>query len=113
MLNERGVRTVVNTPWTRQRVGRLRHIYQLKDRRTRLLEQGLLSPTEIGARYGVTLSTVHLWRRRGLLRAHPANDKGDFLYEIPPDIFPGRYAHKHDFQPTPATYASPSARGAV
>ncbi len=113
VLNERGVRTVVNTPWTRARIGRLRHAYQLKDRRTRLLEQGLLPPTEIASRYGVALSTIHLWRRRGLLRAHPVNDKGDFLYEIPPDTFPAKYAHKQEYQVEPTKCASGSARGAV
>jgi len=113
VLNERGVRTVVNTPWTRPRIGRLRHAYHLKDRRARLLEQGLLSPGDVASRFGVALSTVHLWRRRGLLRAHPVNDKGDFLYEIPPDSFPGRHAHKRDYHVEPAICASRSARGAV
>ena len=113
VLNERGVRTVVSTPWTRTRIGRLRHAYHLKDRRTRLLEQGLMSPTDIAVRCGVALSTVHLWRRRGLLRAQPVNDKGDYLYEIPTDQLPARYAHKQEYQVEPITYASRSARGAV
>jgi hypothetical protein len=73
---------VLTTPWTAARIGRLRHIYHLADRRTRLLAQGLLNPRDVAARYGVEVSTVHLWRRRGLLRAHPINDRGDFLYEI-------------------------------
>ncbi len=34
VLNERGVRTVVTTPWTAARIGRLRTIYRLTDRRT-------------------------------------------------------------------------------
>jgi hypothetical protein len=33
VLNERGVRTVVITPWTAARIGRLRTIYHLTDRR--------------------------------------------------------------------------------
>ncbi len=41
VLNERGVRTVVTTPWTAARISRLRTIYRLThDRRTRLLAQG-------------------------------------------------------------------------
>jgi hypothetical protein len=71
VLNERGVRTVVTTPWTGGRISRLRAIYGLTDRRARLLAQGLLTPQDVAVRYGVVLSTVHLWRRRGLLRAHP------------------------------------------
>jgi len=56
------------------RIGGIRAIYHLTDRRTRLLAQGLLTPEDVASRYGVVLSTVHLWRRRGLLRAHPTDD---------------------------------------
>ena len=49
VLNERGMRTVVTTPWTAARVGRLRSIYRLTDRRTRLLAQGLLTPENVAA----------------------------------------------------------------
>lgn len=113
LLNERGVRTVVTTPWTAARIGRLRHIYQLTDRRTRLLAQGLLTPEDVASRYDVVVSTVHLWRRRGLLRAHPVNDRGDFLYEIPPEDLPAKFAHKREYQLDPATSSTHNARGAV
>jgi len=113
VLNERGVRTVVATPWTRPRITRLRHAYGLTDRRTRLREQGLLTPSEVGQRAGVSLATVHLWRRRGLLRAHPVNDKGDYLYEIPPEDLPAKHAHKRGYPSELATLTSGSARGAV
>jgi DNA invertase Pin-like site-specific DNA recombinase len=103
LLNERGVRSVVTTQWTAARIGRLRHIYQLSDRRTRLLAQGMLTPENVASRYGVVVSTVHLWRRRGLLRAHPVNDRGDFLYEIPPEDLPAKFAHKPNYQIDPAT----------
>jgi DNA invertase Pin-like site-specific DNA recombinase len=106
LLNERGVRTVVTTPWTAARIGRLRHTYHLTDRRTRLLAQGLLSPEDVAARYGVVVSTVHLWRRRGLLHAHPVNDRGDFLYEIPPEDLPTKFAHKRDYQVNSPTSSS-------
>jgi DNA invertase Pin-like site-specific DNA recombinase len=106
LLNERGVRTVVTTPWTAARIGRLRHTYHLTDRRTRLLAQGLLTPEDVAARYGVVVSTVHLWRRRGLLRAHPVNDRGDFLYEIPPEDLPTKFAHKRDYQVNSPTSSS-------
>jgi hypothetical protein len=113
VLNERGVRTVVTTPWTAARIGRLRSIYGLTDRRTRLLSQGLLTPEDVAARYGVVLSTVHLWRRRGILRAHPVNDRGDYLYEIPPEDLPAKYAHKREYQVDPVTEYSDRLRGAV
>jgi DNA invertase Pin-like site-specific DNA recombinase len=106
LLNERGVRTVVTTPWTAARIGRLRHTYHLTDRRTRLLAQGLLTPQDVATRYGVVVSTVHLWRRRGLLYAHPVNDRGDFLYEIPPEDLPTKFAHKRDYQVNSPTSSS-------
>jgi len=108
LLNERGVRTVVTTPWTAARIGRLRQTYHLTDRRARLLAHGLLTPEDVAARYGVVVSTVHLWRRRGLLRAHPVNDRGDFLYELPPEGLPAKFAHKRDYQVTPVTSSSPN-----
>ena len=83
------------------------------DRRTRLLAEGLLAPQDVAARYGVVLSTVHLWRRRGLLRAHPINDRGDYLYEIPPEDLPAKYAHKREYQVEPATSSPNASRGAV
>jgi hypothetical protein len=88
-------------------------IYRLVDRRTRLLGQGLLTPQDVATRYGVVLSTVHLWRRRGLLRAHPVNDRGDYLYEIPPEDVPAKYAHKSEYQAETLTSSSFTSRGAV
>ena len=113
VLNERGVRTVVTTPWTAARIGRLRGIYHLNDRRTRLLAQGLLTPEDVARRYGVVLSTVHLWRRRGLLRAHPTDDRGHYLYEIPSEDLPAKYAHKREYQVETATSSPYASRGAV
>jgi hypothetical protein len=113
VLNERGVRTVVTTPWTAARIGRLRATYHLTDRRVRLLAQGLLTPEDVAARYGVVLSTVHLWRRRGLLRAHPTDDRGNYLYEIPPEDLPAKYAHKGEYQVEPGTSSPHALRGAV
>jgi hypothetical protein len=107
------VRTVVATPWTAARIGRLRTIYGLTDRRTRLLAQGLLTSQDVAARYGVMVCTVHLWRPRGLLRAHPINDRGDYLYEIPPEDLPAKYAHKREYQVEPLTSSPPTSRGAV
>ncbi len=108
ILNERGVRTVVTTPWTAARIGRLRHVYHLTDRRTRLRAQGLLTPEEVATRYDVMISTVHGWRRRGMLRAHPVNDRGDFLYEIPPEDLPAKFAHKRDYRIESITSSSQS-----
>jgi DNA invertase Pin-like site-specific DNA recombinase len=113
LLNERGVRTISMQPFTRLRVMRLRRSYSLKHRRTRLREAGFLTPSDISARCGVSLSTVHDWRRRGLLRAHAVNDKGEYLYEVPAQNLPGKFAHKREYQAESRTSHSTDARGAV
>ncbi len=113
VLNERGVRTATMQPFTRVSVIHLRLRYGLKHRRTRLLEAGLLTPMALAARYGVQLSTVHLWRRRGLLRAHPVTDKGEYLYEIPPENLPAKFAHKGQYEPPSPTSTPASHGGAV
>jgi DNA invertase Pin-like site-specific DNA recombinase len=113
LLNERGVRTATMRPFTRVSVIHLRVRYGLKHRRTRMLEAGLLTPADLAARYGVRLSTVHMWRRRGLLRAHPVTDKGEYLYEIPPDDLPAKFAHKATYQLEFVTSTSRSQGGAV
>jgi hypothetical protein len=112
LLNERGVRTATLCPFTRHRVIRLRTAYGLKHRRTRLVEAGFLTPEDVATRFGVKLYTVHLWRRRGLLRAHPVNDRGDYLYEIPAENVPAKFAHKRAFQVEPRTVPSRDVRGA-
>ena len=92
LFNERGIRSNTATPFTRSRITHLRHAHHLKDRRTRLIEAGMLTPSDVASRCSVEVSTVHLWRRRGLLRAHPVNDNGEYLYELPPTGLPVKYA---------------------
>jgi hypothetical protein len=113
LLNERGVRTATMRAFTRTSVIHLRVRYGLKHRRTRLLKAGLLTPAEVAVRCGVSLATVHMWRRRGLLRAHPVTDKGEYLYEIPPEELPAKYAHKRAYQAEPATSTSGSQAGVI
>jgi hypothetical protein len=88
-------------------------IYRLPDRRSRLAAQAFLTPQDVAARYGVALSTVHLWRRRGLLRAHPIDDSGNYLYEIPPEDLPAKYAHKREYQVETVSSSGHALRGAV
>jgi DNA invertase Pin-like site-specific DNA recombinase len=113
LLNERGVRTATMRAFTRTSVMHLRIRYGLKHRRTRLLEAGMLTPADLAARCGVSLATVHLWRRRGLLRAHPVTDKGEYMYEIPPENLPAKYAHKGAYQAEPEAFTSRDQGGAV
>ena len=62
---------------------RLRHNYGMKNRYDRLREMGMLTLEEMAALLGVSTSTVKMWRKHGLLRAHAYTDKNECLYEHP------------------------------
>lgn len=67
--------------FTKRVVARLRRDYHLKTRFDRLRESGMLTSKEIARQLGVCTTTVHDWRRSGLLKAHAYNDKHEYLYE--------------------------------
>ena len=83
ILNERGRRGGSGRPVTKCTIYRLRRAYGLRNRYERLRETGLLTLREVAVRMGVNPCTIKYWRRRGLLKAHVANDKGECLYEPP------------------------------
>jgi hypothetical protein len=39
-------------------------------------------------------TTVHLWHRRGLLKAHRFNTRRDWLFEPPAPGLPAKWKHK-------------------
>jgi hypothetical protein len=55
----------------------------LKSRYARLREQGMLTLKEMTELLGVHPRTVLKWRCHGLLRGHPYNDAGQYLFEKP------------------------------
>jgi DNA-binding XRE family transcriptional regulator len=81
LLNERGWRPGKGGRFTRGIIGRIRDRYRLRSRFDRLREAGMLTQEEIADQLGVTRSTVHDWRRNGLLKAHAYNDKPEYVYE--------------------------------
>lgn len=84
-LNRRGYRSGMKQEFTATIVSKLRRAYQLKARYERLRERGLLTASEMAAELGVTRKTVHIWCAHGLLKGHLYNDKGERLYELPPE----------------------------
>lgn len=80
ILNERGVVPRVAPQFTPLVVHHIRMTYGLRDRYTRLRNQGLLTLDEVATELGVCTATVKLWQRRGRLVSHPYNDKGQRLY---------------------------------
>lgn len=81
LLNESGRRSGKGRTFTRSIIRRIRCQYRLRSRFDRLREAGMLTQEEIADELGVHTTTVHYWRRGGLLKAHAYNDKPEYLYE--------------------------------
>jgi hypothetical protein len=84
ILNERGFRSGAGLPLSARIVSRLCRNYQLTSRYDRLRAAGKLTLAEIAEQLQVSTATVKAWRRNGLLRGHPYNDKPECLFD-PPD----------------------------
>lgn len=87
ILNERGLHSGTYQAFTSEIVARLRRDYGLKTKYEMLRDKGLLSVKEIAKLLNVETVTVNLWRRKGLLKGFPYNDKGECLYEYPTTNF--------------------------
>jgi len=83
-LNGQGLRSGMKLPFTPDIIERLRVKYGLKGRYERLREKGLYTADEMAAALGVTRATVATWYQHGLLTGHEYNQKGERLYELPP-----------------------------
>ncbi len=81
LLTQRGWHAGKGGPFTRFVVARLRRVHGLKSRFERLRQAGLLTQQEIAEALGIATTTVHDWRRSGLLKAVAYNDKNEYLYE--------------------------------
>lgn len=94
ILNERGLRSGKGCAFHGYTIKKLRDTYGLKSRYTRLREAGLLTTEEMAKALGVSPKRVRIWRRAGLLRGAPVNDKEVYLFEPPgphpPTRSPGR-----------------------
>lgn len=80
-LNDRGLRSGKHHEFTPRLVGNVRRGYHLKSHYARLREKGLLTAAEMAAELGVCKTTVHDWRRLGLLPGHAYNAKQQYLFD--------------------------------
>jgi transposase len=66
-------------------VAKLRRAHGLSSRYERLRRKGLLTKAEIAKELDVHWSTIGVWHQHGLLKGYDYNDKGERLYELPPE----------------------------
>jgi DNA invertase Pin-like site-specific DNA recombinase len=81
LLNEKGWRSGKGGTFTKRIISRIRCQYHLRSRFDRLRAAGMLTQREIAEQLGVHSTTVHDWRRSGLLKAHAYHNKPEYLYE--------------------------------
>ena len=103
ILNEKGLRSGTGQSFTLMTVINIRRHYGLRDRFQRMRAFGLLTIEEIADRLGIVTSAVKDWRHKGLLQAHRYNDKGQCLYEPPPNDLPGKHKKKRPYMLAKAT----------
>jgi DNA invertase Pin-like site-specific DNA recombinase len=96
-------------------VGIIRHIrraYRLRSHPQRLADLGMLSLNEIARHLEVHPNTVKKWRDAGLLTGRLANDKGQYLYDLPgPDLVRPRIGRPPGPRPAPTETTIESAQG--
>lgn len=72
-------------------------------RKERLLDKGLLTIAEMAERMNVSSNTIKIWRRHGMLKAYPYNNKNECLFEPPAEGSPTKqqglpYKQRQQFQ---------------
>ena len=85
LLNERGCVTGADDKFSIESLRWIRYSGGLKSYKKRLMEKGMITPKETVTRFGISYSTLDLWRNKGFLRSCKCNDKGDWLYYLPSD----------------------------
>jgi hypothetical protein len=81
LLNDGGWRSGTGRAFTKRMISQIRCQYRLKSRYSRLREAGMLTQQEIADQLGIHTTTVHHWRRNGVLKAHAFHKKPEYLYE--------------------------------
>jgi DNA invertase Pin-like site-specific DNA recombinase len=99
ILRDRGMNNGEGRPFTATMVQRVIRTYQLRSRKQRLRDTGLLPLGEMARALGVSTGTVKIWYHAGIVSGQRYNDKGEVLYDPPgpnpPALHQGR---RHDTQ---------------
>ena len=84
ILRHRGLANGEGRLFTPVMVQRVIRTYQLRSRRQRLLDTGLIPLSQMAGLLGVSTATVKDWYHAGIVTGQRYNDKGEVLYH-PPD----------------------------
>ncbi|MCE7003289.1 recombinase family protein [Kibdelosporangium philippinense] len=115
ILTSKGMVSGTGQPLHARLIRQIGKAYQLRSHTQRLREEGLLTLNDIARHLGVGLSTVKTWRNAGLLTGRRANDKNEYLYQLPsPDLARPRRG-RPPRKPSPAgkTTTTSTTRSAV
>ncbi|MGH3278871.1 MAG: recombinase family protein, partial [Trebonia sp.] len=97
ILRSRGLANGEGRQFTPTMVQRVIRTYQLRSRRQRLLDSGLIPLSQMAGALGVSTDTVKIWYHAGIVSGQRYNDKGEVLYDPPgpnpPTLHQGR---RHD-----------------
>lgn len=83
ILNKKGVKPGEGEQFTRSAFNHLKIQYDLKTKKQRLREKGMLTLKEMMRNLKVKQSTVRAWRNAGIVKGHKVSDKREYLYEPP------------------------------
>jgi hypothetical protein len=83
LLNERGWHTSSGSAFNVHIINRLRWRYGLKNRQSRLREQGWLTAHELALLFECSYDRINHWRKIGLLEGITFSDKVNHLYRRP------------------------------
>ncbi|MCE7006955.1 recombinase family protein [Kibdelosporangium philippinense] len=87
ILTSKGMVSGTGQPLHARLIRQIGKAYHLRSHTQRLRDEGLLTLNDIARHLGVGTSTVKTWRNQGLLTGRRANDKNEYLYQLPsPDI---------------------------
>jgi DNA invertase Pin-like site-specific DNA recombinase len=100
ILRSRGLANGEGRQFTPAMVQRVIRTYQLRSRRQRLLNAGLIPLSQMADALGVSTDTVKIWYHAGIVSGQRYNDKGEVLYDPPGPTPPARHqGRRHDTIP--------------
>jgi hypothetical protein len=87
ILTSQGMVSGTGQPLHARLIRQIGKAYQLRSHTQRLRDEGLLTLNDIARQLAIHPHTVKKWRDAGLLTGRRANDKGEYLYQLPgPDL---------------------------